>query len=62
MLKPIVPVIVLRKTKLQTKEGKTIISWRTFATPAAITPTPTSDTSFTLILDLGLEHFKLKIN
>ena len=27
-----------------------------------MTPTPTSDTNFTLIRDFGFEHFKLKIN
>ena len=33
-----------------------------FATPAAIVPTPLSDTSFTLISALGLTFFKSKIS
>lgn len=35
-----------------------IHSQNTLATPDATTPTPTSDTSLTLILALGLAHFK----
>lgn len=33
-------------------------SLRTLATPDAMTPTPFSETSLTLILALGLAHFK----
>lgn len=34
----------------------------TFATPAAIIPTPATETSFTLILASGLAHFKSYIS
>jgi hypothetical protein len=33
-----------------------------FATPAAMVPTPVSETSFTLILAAGLTFFKSKIS
>ena len=41
-----------------------IVIWSAldFATPAATVPTPTSDTSFTEILALGLTFFKSKIS